>query len=213
MMGGMMTMDRFTRGGILVLAAALCACGRGDADGGEAAADSTASASAPPPTATAPAPAPAGGPADPARWVLRADGVGPVRVGMTVAEANAALGGGLDRTGGLESCDYVRPKAGPAGVSLMVQDGRIVRVDVRDSARVTTVTGVLPGESEARVREAYPDVRVQPHKYDDRGHYLVVIPGAPADTLHRLVFETDGTKVTRMRGGLFPAVEYVEGCS
>jgi hypothetical protein len=213
----MMTMDRFTRGAMMVLAAALCACGSGDEDGAKAAADSTASASAPPPSATtpapAPAPAPAGDPADPARWALRADGVGPVRVGMTVAEANDALGGGLDRTSGLEACDYVRPKAGPAGVSLMVENGRVVRVDVRDSARVSTSAGVLPGESEARVREAYPGVRVQPHKYDDRGHYMVVIPGAPADTLHRLVFETDGTKVTSMRGGLFPAVEYVEGCS
>jgi len=40
-----------------------------------------------------------------------------------------------------------------------------------------------------------------------------VIPGAPADTLHRIVFETDGSVVTRMHGGIFPAVEYVEGCS
>jgi len=147
-----------------------------------------------------------------ARWVLRADGVGPVRVGMSVADANRAVPGGLDRTAGLAECDYVRPKSGPDGVALMVERGRIVRADVGDSARVTTALGVLPGDAESRVLEAYPGARVQPHKYV-QGHYIVVIPNAPADTLHRLVFETEGGVVTRMRGGLYPQVQYVEGCS
>lgn len=213
----MMMMDRSMRGGVLFLAALLCACGSDEGavkgGGGDTVAAAPAAPSAPvaaPSSATPAAPADS---VDPARWVLRADGVGPVRVGMTVAEANQAVSGGLDRTTGLEQCDYVRPKQGPAGVSLMVENGRIARVDVRDSARVSTVAGVLPGESEARVREAYPGVRVQPHKYDERGHYMIVIPGAPSDTLHRIVFETNGTVVTSMRGGLFPTVEYVEGCS
>ena len=212
-----MTMNRSKRGGVLFLAALLCACGSDGGAGKNGAGDTVAAApAAPAAPAAAPSPtpaAPADSVVDPARWVLRADGVGPVRVGMTVAEANQAVSGGLDRTTGLEQCDYVRPKQGPAGVSLMVVDGRIARVDVRDSARVSTVAGVLPGESEARVREAYPGVRVQPHKYDERGHYMIVIPGAPSDTLHRIVFETDGSKVTSMRGGLFPTVEFVEGCS
>src|SRR5690606_23615122 len=38
-------------------------------------------------------PAAATVPADSAEWVLSADGYGPVRVGMTVADARAALGG------------------------------------------------------------------------------------------------------------------------
>jgi len=200
----------------MVLAVLACACGRGDAGSAGAAGDSTAASASVPPASTAPAAPPSTAPADPgdfSRWALRADGVGPVKVGMTVAQADSALNGGLDSTTGLEACDYVRPRQGPEGLSLMVVDGRIARVDVVDSARVPTTAGVMPGESEARVREAYPGARVQPHKYDDRGHYFVVIPGAPSDTLHRIVFETDGTKVTRMRGGLFPAVEFVEGCS
>lgn len=209
-----MKMGRSMRGGTIFLAALSCACGSDRAAGGGAARDTVAAApAAPPAPAASPSSSVPADPVDPARWVLRADGVGPVRVGMTVAEADQALSGGLDSTTGLEACDYVRPKQGPEGVSLMVENGRIVRVDVVDSARVSTVAGVLPGESEARVREAYPTVRVQPHKYDERGHYMIVIPGAPADTLHRIVFETDGARVTSMRGGLFPAVEYVEGCS
>ncbi|HYH79224.1 MAG TPA: hypothetical protein VEX86_05485 [Longimicrobium sp.] len=204
-----MTVDRLMRGGMIVLAAALCACAKSEVDDDRAATD-TASASAAP--STAPAATPAASAVDSAQWVLRADGAGPLRVGMTVDEANQAVAGGLDRTAGLEACDYVRPKNGPAGLGVMMENGRIARVDV-DSAGVATAAGVRPGDTEARVREAYPNARVQPHKYDDRGRYFVVLPATPADTLHRIVFETDGSVVLRMRGGVFPAVEYVEGCS
>lgn len=214
-----MMIDRIARCGMVVLAGlALGACGSKDNDTAEQA-DSTAVPSvaeapvAPSATDTPSAPAPADSAAsDPANWVLREDGAGPVRVGMTVAEANGAVPGGLNKTTGLESCDFVQPKNGPANVMFMVVDGRIARADVVRDAKVATVTGLRNGETETAVRAAYPNARVQPHKYTD-GHYVVVIPGAPADTLHRLVFETDGTKVLRMRGGIFPPVEYVEGCS
>jgi hypothetical protein len=212
-----MKIERFARGAMLLLAASLTACGSDRAGDDRAAADSSATAPSSASSTAAPSAAPAApaapqGPANLANSALRADGIGPLRVGMTVAEADRALGG-LDRATGLAQCDYVHPKNGPAHVAFMVEEGRISRVDVEDSASVTTSAGVRPGESEARVREAYPNARVHPHKYDDRGHYFVVIPGAPADTLHRIVFETNGTVVTSMRGGLYPAVEYVEGCS
>jgi hypothetical protein len=62
-----------------------------------------------------------------------------------------------------------------------------------------------------RVMELYPTARRTPHKYTD-GAYLIVMPFAPADTLHRYVFETDGQRVTVYRAGLYPPVEYVESC-
>ena len=55
-------------------------------------------------------------------------------------------------------------------------------------------------------------VTVEPHKYTD-GHYLVVRPSAPADSAFRLIFETDGTRVTRFRSGLQPQVAWIEGCA
>ncbi|HET7234362.1 MAG TPA: hypothetical protein VFJ16_30390 [Longimicrobium sp.] len=211
-----MKIDRIARATLVSGAMALCACARDADEQGRAERDTTV---AQPPAARldTSGPAPAAPPSADAAgefssWVLRAEGIGPVRVGMTVAEADRAVGG-LDRINGLEPCDYVRPRRGPAHVSLMVEDGRVVRVDVSDSASVATASGVRLGHPEAAVRQAHPDARVLPHKYDNRGHYVVVIPGAPADTLHRIVYETDGRVVTRMRGGVYPAVEYVEGCS
>ena len=196
-------MGRKIRGGTLALAAALCAC-RSDAAPRDTRAPDTSAA---PPTAAAPAADTSG------RQVLRADGIGPLRVGMTLAEAARALGGVSDTTKLERACDYVQPTAADLGVALMVEEGRVTRVDVRDSSRVATAAGIALGDSASRVRAAYPGARVLPHKYDEAGHYFVVIPGSPADTVHRLVIEELNGVVTALRGGAAPSVEYVEGCS
>jgi hypothetical protein len=151
-------------------------------------------------------------------WVLRFDGAGPLRVGMTFDEARAALGGDLrmsDRVVGTEEgpdrCDHPRSARLPAGVMMMVEGRRVVRVEV-DSGTVATAEGARIGDTEARIQQLYAGrVEVQPHKYTD-GHYLVVRP-AQADTTHLLVFETDGRVVERFRAGQKPQVEYVEGCA
>ena len=147
----------------------------------------------------------------PEAWRLSEAGIGPVRVGMTVAEAAAALSGAVAQPD-TQECAYVGLAGLPAGVSLMTERGRIVRVDVDDSSTVATTQGARVGWTEAQVLAAYPGARVEPHKYED-GHYLVALPGAPGDTTHRIVFETAGGVVTRFRGGVTPQVEYVEGCS
>lgn len=150
---------------------------------------------------------------DSARWVVTATGIGPVRFGMTVDAAGAALGETVrPKYADFESCDYVRPEAMPAGVMLMVVSDTVERVDV-DSVGVATAEGARVGDSEARVLALYAGrVRVEPHHYTGPvGHYLVV--SLPGDTLHRIIFETDGKRVTEYRAGRRPAVEYVEGCA
>ncbi|MFL5384271.1 MAG: hypothetical protein ACJ8GN_17250 [Longimicrobiaceae bacterium] len=180
---------------LMLLVLAIAACGRPDA-------------SVPPavdsPAATVDSPSGV-------EWRLTEAGIGPVRVGMTVAEAAAALSGAAAQPD-TQACAYVGLAGLPEGVSLMTESGRIVRVDVDDSSRVATTRGARVGWTEAQVLAAYPGARVEPHEYED-GHYLVALPGAPADTTHRIVFETARGVVTRFRGGVVPAVEYVEGCS
>jgi hypothetical protein len=192
-------MKRGAMAGLALLALAAC----GGSDARDPGADSTAVA--------LPDARPPGDSASSSAWQLSASGIGPVRVGMTVAEAALALHD-AETPPATEECAYVGLSGLPAGVSLMTEAGRIVRVDVDDSSAVATAEGARVGATEAVVLALYPGARVEPHKYED-GHYLVVIPGAPADTLHRLVFETARGVVTRFRGGLAPAVEYVEGCS
>lgn len=144
-----------------------------------------------------------------AEWMITADGVGPIRVGMTVEEARQALAGKLAGAPASqeESCYYVRPDGEPQGVLFMVTDDRIARVDVREGA-IATAEGARVGDSEERIQSLYPGrVTVTPHKYVE-GHYLTV-----ADGDHRLLFETEAGKVTAYRAGRLPEVEWVEGCS
>jgi hypothetical protein len=94
----------------------------------------------------------------------------------------------------------------------MAVGGQIARVEVTDST-VATAAGARVGDSEARINQLYAGrVQTGPHKYTN-GHYLTVRRGTGADSAYRLVFETDGRRVTRYRGGRMPEVEWVEGCS
>jgi hypothetical protein len=99
--------------------------------------------------------------------------------------------------------------AGP--VLAMYVDRRLARLDVIEPG-VETDAGIGVNDAVSAVLKAYGTaVVVTPHKYtyESGGQYLSV-PGTEGT---RLVFETDGTKVTRYRIGRMPEVEWVEGCA
>lgn len=142
-------------------------------------------------------------------WVVSPEGVGPVRIGMSAAEARAALGLPSDIIKP-DECQYLGVRMLGRNVDVMVERDTVVRVDVIDST-VATTAGARVGDSEARVRALYPSLRTMPHKYTGpTGHYLIVTPGA--DTTRQLIFETDGQRVTTYRAGRLPQVAYVERC-
>ena len=147
-------------------------------------------------------------------WTVTTFGIGPVQAGMAVREVSAALSGAVDASTGRDTaaCDYLTWRGGPPGVKVMTEGGRIARVEVV-SGPTATDAGARIGDSEARIRELYGSrVSVQPHKYTS-GRYLIVTPANASDSLFRLVFETEGERVTRFRSGRMPQVMYVEGCS
>ena len=95
----------------------------------------------------------------------------------------------------------------------MVVKGRIARVDVTEGP-VKTRSGAAVGDTEAQVQARYSgNLQSSPHKYVQGGHYLTLVPSDAGDASFRLIFETDGTKVTRFRAGRQPEVSYIEGCS
>ena len=139
-------------------------------------------------------------------------GFGPIVVGMTPLEAKAASGDKLQLPERLDAagCDFVSDP-GLEGLTFMIENGRVVRVDVRTRG-IRTAEGAAVGDPEARIQELYAGrVTVSPHKYTD-GHYLTVTARDAAPGSVQLIFETDGQVVTRFRGGLLPQVAYVEGC-
>ena len=140
-------------------------------------------------------------------WEASAQQVGPVRIGMTIAEAEAAIGRPFDSAVDSGDCIFRQTPAAPRGVLFMHVGGRIARIDLRSFA-VRTDKGIGVGDSEMQVQNAYGQVvETTPHKYTS-GHYLTVPVGD-----HKIVFETDGQWVTRYRVGRLPEVEWVEGCS
>ncbi len=153
-------------------------------------------------------------PADtPVSWTVDAQGIGRVRTGISVAQLGEALGAEVKPVYDFNpSCTHVTPPGLPGGVRLMIVDDTVARVEV-DSAGILTAEGAGVGDTESSVILLYQGrVEVQPHKYTGpTGHYLVVTP--PDDTLHRLIFETDGERILRYRAGRIPAVQFVEGCA
>jgi hypothetical protein len=131
-------------------------------------------------------------------WAVSPRSAGPVRFGVTPAD-------------GGDDCHYTVPAGAPVGLRFMAESSRVVRVDV-DSAGVATDRGARVGMTEDEIARLYPaGLRTMPHKYVSGGHYLVFTPPG-ADSGFRIVWETDGRRVTTYRAGIEPAVEYVERC-
>ena len=145
---------------------------------------------------------------------LTENGYGPLAIGMTVQDAAQAIG--AQRFAALSSnsgCEYVKLPNTPAGLRVMAIRDTVVRVDV-DSGRVASGLGARIGDPEWRVRDLYGSrVTVQPAKYVAGGHTMLVSPIPPTDSGRRMVFETDGSRITSYRVGRVPEVQWVEGCS
>jgi hypothetical protein len=142
------------------------------------------------------------------------DGIGPVKVGMTLAEASAAAGAPLEvMPSPTEGCAHARPAGGPEHVMFMVVDGKVVRVEAGPG--ITTLSGIGVGSTEAEVLATYPgQIRVEPNPYQGhRGfHTLVYTPADPAFAQYGLIFETNGERVTSFRSGFAGPVAWIEGC-
>lgn len=202
-----------------LLAAAGCAV-KTEKSAGTSAADTSGAVTTAPQTPSPQSPAPAearpvpvdtsGLPRTPDMTVTES-GIGPVRAGMTVAQAARALGGGFGAPQGYTGgCGYAVLVKAPPGLAVMLENGRVARVEVR-SGTTPTSAGARIGDSEARIQSLYAGrVTSTPHKYTPGAHYLTVTP--TDRSANRIVFETDGKVVTEFRSGALPAVEYVERC-
>lgn len=167
---------------------------------------------------------------------LSTNGLGPIKIGMTVKEASDAAGVPLVALNGgvpdlKASCFYVKPKSGPEGLDFMLSQGRIVRIDLKNTvsqevngrpvnrdvtaevSQITTSSGAKIGDTEAQLKAIYPtQLEVTGHKYAPGGHYLTFVPQDVQDQNFRLIFETDGKRVVYIRSGRLPEVQWVERC-
>ncbi|MEG4286308.1 hypothetical protein QUB68_24570 [Microcoleus sp. A006_D1] len=151
------------------------------------------------------------------RSKLAINGIGPIRVGMTVAEASRAAGVRLIKSyapPNEEFCSYFKPQEQPQGINFMVTKGRIVRIDISNE-QITTIKGFKVGDTEEQIIKAYPgQIRIIKNPLSGRGNNLTFVPRDAADSNYRLIFQTgiEG-RVRYFRSGQLPQVEYIEGCS
>lgn len=148
-------------------------------------------------------------------WTVSPRGLGPIQAGISRRELLAAIGAPPEkRTDSVRACEYAGIPESPltGAVAVMLVNDTVVRVDI-DSASVATRWGDRVGDAEDSVMARHANhVRVESHKYTGpQGHYLIVT--AAEDSVHRLIFETDGRRITRYRAGRRPEVDWVEGCS
>lgn len=146
-------------------------------------------------------------------WVVRFDGVGPLRFGMTFDQANAVLGHRLQRTPPQQlasgGCDQIPLDGmGHKGIWLMFVDDVLRRVDVNGGAR--TAAGIAPGQPVQRVYAAYPKVETQPRPYQEETDLSLTV--LSPDGRHAIRFETAKGKVDDFVAGDRKQVQWIEGC-
>lgn len=151
---------------------------------------------------------------------LSADGWGPLRIGMTRAEVVAAAGedANPEAVGGPEpeQCDEFRPRDAPAGMRVMLEQGRLTRISVAREAEVRTPEGFGVGSAAEEIRAAYGSrAESTPHKYlAAPAEYVTVWTrgGPEAPDARGIVYETglDG-RVAQVHAGS-RSIQYVEGC-
>ena len=157
--------------------------------------------------------------------VLTPQGYGPLKIGMTQAQVDAAVGPPPAKVAEAEPSEcrqYQAPRA-PQGLLVMMEKGVLTRLTaVRDST-IKTADGVGLGSDGEQLKTRYgASASVTPHKYQEApAAYVTLWPGADhllntyvSDPAARgLVFEIgqDG-KVAAIRAG-GPSIQLVEGCS
>jgi len=148
-------------------------------------------------------------------------GLGQVRLGMTLREASRAVGAKLAISPDYDyprECSYAfRVDGRENNIAYMFHRDRIVRIDIdhpqegKHWSDVRTEAGVGLNSSAEAVRKAYGEkIVIKPHPYgDENDHYFLI-----DNKSHKVsfLFEIESGKVSTFRVGTHPAVDYIEGC-
>jgi len=142
-------------------------------------------------------------------------GLGPVFVGMTVAEATQAAGSPFERlTPDQGPCTMYQATDFPeAGVKWLVAFDRIAVIHVEQPG-VVTRSGLGVGSSAADVQARFGEqVTERPSPYDAALTELVFTPLEENESRQRVIFDVDGSgQVVRYRSGQLPEVDYSGNC-
>lgn len=142
--------------------------------------------------------------------------LGPVRIGMSVDEASDAARLSLVRDpdrASTDACHYVTAGDSLPGISFMVLDGLIVRIEIDAPSNVSTRSGVQIGSPSEYIERVYAgNIQAAPASVSE-GDALAFVPNDDFDADFRIYFEiADGT-LSRYRFGTRPAIDSPSGCT
>ena len=145
-----------------------------------------------------------------AKLVLRPDGMGRVRIGMTLRQVNRLL---HDKMKASDDADekycYLTIPAKYPSVRFMMEEGKLSRIGTR-GVGVATAEGIQVGDTETRAKQVYGRrLIVEDAKYDDDGHFLTIF--AP-DKKYGIRFTTHKGKIVEIYVGRAESIQYVEDC-
>jgi hypothetical protein len=138
---------------------------------------------------------------------------GPATIGMTVPQLKKALGVAIINkdSNPSGSCRFVGFEDHEQGVMFMLENERVVRIDI-SNPDVRTVSGARIGDSKKAILTLYKGrVGTEPHAYDIGGYYLKILS---KNKMHGISFSlSDGKIVDGFHVGLAEEINYAEGCS
>ena len=138
-------------------------------------------------------------------------GLGEVDFGMTVRQAEVAAGTRMIPCGPIGECYRVTPEVAPEGISFLVTESTIERVDIV-SGSITTRSGVGIGTSQERIIELFGE-QIETSMNDDSSVELIFVPRDEADADFRVIFTVRDGVVETYRSGRMPQVTQNDPCA
>jgi hypothetical protein len=141
------------------------------------------------------------------------NGLGSIRLGMTVDQAQRRTGQRIENnlfTPGDDSCGTAQLFPKSVGVNMQTTKSRIWVINVSEPG-ISTRSGVEVGDTVAALRRAYGSrLHSEPNKYTPKARdYWVTFPRN-----RKLKFFTSTRRVvTQISSGRKPEVDFVEGCA
>ncbi|NCG37550.1 MAG: hypothetical protein GWP48_08520 [Actinobacteria bacterium] len=138
-------------------------------------------------------------------------GLDTVNFGMTVKQAETAAGTSMIPCAPVSSCYRVTPTDAPDGISFVVHQGTIERVDITEGP-ITTRSGVGIGTAEDRIIELFGN-QIERAINDDSSVDLIFVPQDEDDAEFRVIFTIRDGVVETFRSGRTPLVLEKSACT
>lgn len=148
------------------------------------------------------------------RWTISPDGIGPLKIGMTVEQAAKAIDAQLNLTDDEISddpdvCAQIQP-AGYGGLFLLFEKRRLTSVLITKPSEVKTFQGIGIGSSETDVKAAYTNLKIEPADFEEAPALNLTL--WVKEDVSGIRFKTDIQRKVWLISAGGRSIRYTEGC-